>query len=60
MNFFHKQKYIKMLNKINILRKNFKLNKLPDQYSWNVKCQFEANFILIRNPSSLYGNTITD
>ena len=45
---------------MNNLRKNPKLNKLPDRYSCNVKCHFEANFIHIINPSSLYGNTITD
>ena len=49
-----------MLNEINILRKNLKLNKLPDRYSCNVSCHFEANFILIVNLSSLYGNTIID
>ena len=49
-----------MLNKINILRKKLKLNKLPDRYSCNVSCHFETNFILLVNPSSLYGNTILD
>ena len=49
-----------MLNEINILRKNLNLNKLPDRYSCNVKCHFEANFILINYLFSLYGNTITD
>ena len=48
-----------MLNKIN-RRKNLKLNKLSDRYSCNVGCHFEANFILIENPFSLYGNTIID
>ena len=49
-----------MLNKINIRRKNLKLNKLPDRYSCNVGCHFQENFILIKNMSSLYGNTIVD
>ena len=40
-----------MQNKINILRENLKLNKLPDRYSCNVRCHFEANFIHIKNPS---------
>ena len=49
-----------MLKKINILRKNLKLNKLSDRYSCNVRFHFEANFILIKNLSSLYGNSIID
>ena len=49
-----------MLNEINILRKNLKLNKLPDRYSCNVECDFEANFILIKNPFSFYGNIIIE
>ena len=49
-----------MLNNINILRKNLKLNKLPDRYSCNVTCHLEPNLILIKNPLSLYGNTIID
>ena len=47
-----------MLNKINILEKNLKLNKLSDRYSRNVRCHFEENFILINYLSLLYGNTI--
>ena len=35
-----------------------KLNKLPDRYSCNVGCHFEANFILINYLFSLYDNTI--
>ena len=37
-----------------------KLNKFPDRYSCNVGCHFKAYFILIKNASSLYGNTMID